>query len=150
MQHYTRLLADAWLLTSRDGVSWAETHVAGPFDLAAAPDSDGYFLGDYQGLTSSDTAFLPVLVLTSGDATNPTDVYAPRIEALATAQGTSAGMHRARSALVGELPSADFNAAQQNAVRQVMERRLPGWAARARRGSSPTSDSPGARPGTER
>ena len=146
----TRLLADAWLLTSRDGVSWAETHVAGPFDLAAAPDSDGYFLGDYQGLSSSDTAFLPVLVLTSGDATNPTDVYAPSIEVLATAQGTSAGMHRARSALVGELPSADFNAAQQNAVRQVMERRLPGWAARVRRGSSPTSDSPGARPGTER
>ena len=47
------LLADAWLLTSRDGLSWTESHVHGPFDMAAAPNAGGLFLGDYQGLVSA-------------------------------------------------------------------------------------------------
>ncbi|MDO8419808.1 MAG: sialidase family protein, partial [Rubrivivax sp.] len=76
----TTLLADAWLLSSRDGQSWAEAHVAGPFDLNGAPDAGGLFLGDYQGLVSTGTSFLPVLVLSSADAGNRTDVHTPRID----------------------------------------------------------------------
>lgn len=72
------LLTDAWLLTSRDGSSWTETHVAGPFDLSLAPQASGLFLGDYQGLVSSGNAFIPVLVTTGSSTGNRTDVRAPR------------------------------------------------------------------------
>ena len=120
------LLADAWLLTSRDGVNWAEAHVAGPFDLSAAPDAEGYFLGDYQGLTGSGTAFVPVLVLSQADVANRSDVYAPRIEVAATAQATFQA--RAASGSVA-LPAA-FRAAQQSAIAGALNRRFPGWAAR--------------------
>ena len=37
--------------------NWAENHVDGPFDIENAPIAGGYFLGDYEGLTSVDTAF---------------------------------------------------------------------------------------------
>ena len=58
------LLADLWLLTSRDGLSWTETAVARGFDLAWAPSvTGGYFLGDYQGLASAGATWLPLVVL---------------------------------------------------------------------------------------
>ena len=122
-----QLLSDAWLLTSRDGVNWTETHVAGPFDLAAAPDASGYFLGDYQGLTSSGAAFVPLLVLSQADAANRSDVYAPRFDVAATAQAS----HQARAAAAGSAMSAAFRAAQQSATAAALDRRLPGWSARA-------------------
>ncbi len=126
-----RLLADAWLLTSRDGVNWAESHVAGPFDLAVAPDSGGYFLGDYQGLASSGMAFLPALVLSSANLSDRTDVYTPRIDVGTQAVKASMTTYWARTAPSGG--SIDFRTAQQRAVREVMERRVPGWSARVRR-----------------
>ena len=51
------ILADYWLVQSADGVTWTETHVAGPIDYATAPDARGLFLGDYMGLTSIGTTF---------------------------------------------------------------------------------------------
>lgn len=69
------LLADLWLLTSRDGVAWSETPLARAFDIAAAPVvTGGYFLGDYHGLVASGTRFVPVAVLPTGDSANRTDV----------------------------------------------------------------------------
>ena len=67
------LIADAWLLTSRDGLNWAESHVAGPFDMAQAPNAEGLFLGDYQGLVAGGTSFMPVLALSRTDPSNRTD-----------------------------------------------------------------------------
>jgi hypothetical protein len=49
---------DVWLSLSHDGGNtWAESHFAGPFNMATAPESDsagvsGLFVGDYQGLTA--------------------------------------------------------------------------------------------------
>lgn len=117
------LRADAWLLTSRDGVSWAETHVAGPFDLSGAPDAGGWFLGDYQGLTSVGNRFVPALALAFGDASNRTDIYAPPLAAV-TAAG--AARHAARAAPPDGAASAAFAAAQRRAVQDAMARRLPG------------------------
>lgn len=76
------LFADYWLARSVDGVSWTETRVAGPFDLATAPQAGGaYFLGDYMGLVSSGTTFLPFYTRTTGALDNRTDVFIARIAA---------------------------------------------------------------------
>jgi hypothetical protein len=47
-----------------DAASWTsggETKVSttGPFDMTQAPDAGGYFVGDYDGLTSFGTTFVP-------------------------------------------------------------------------------------------
>lgn len=64
-----------WLARSRDGSTWQETRLAGPFDLASAPNAGGLFLGDYMGLAGSGTAFLSLFVRTTGDLTNRNDVF---------------------------------------------------------------------------
>jgi BNR repeat protein len=56
------LYADCWMVTSRDGgVTFTEQHLSGSFNLYHAPDSEGLFLGDYQGLVNTGTGgvFLP-------------------------------------------------------------------------------------------
>lgn len=73
------LLADYWLAHSRDGVTWTEVHVAGPFDLLTAPFAGGYFLGDYMGLASAGGDFLALYTRTTGNADNPTDAFLARI-----------------------------------------------------------------------
>jgi hypothetical protein len=71
------LLADYWLTVSADGVNWQESHVAGPFDFGTAPFALGLFLGDYQGLTSIGSTFIPFYVTTNANSpTNLTDVFA--------------------------------------------------------------------------
>lgn len=67
--------ADYWLATSSDGMTWADTHVSGPFPLGNAPIAEGLFLGDYQALTSSGSEFLPLFVTAGSNAANRTDVY---------------------------------------------------------------------------
>jgi hypothetical protein len=69
------LQADYWLATSTDGLSWSETHVAGPFSLTTAPNASGLFVGDYQALLAAGGRFLPVYVRTTGDLANRTDVF---------------------------------------------------------------------------
>jgi hypothetical protein len=62
---------DHWLIHCHagqdctDSSSWAENHVAGPFDIELAPIFRGYFLGDYEGLASAGTTFLPMFVQTT-------------------------------------------------------------------------------------
>jgi hypothetical protein len=77
----TTLPTDYWLARSHDGgATWSETHVAGSFDMKSAPNARGYFLGDYEGLTTSGTSFLPFFVqANSGDTANPTDVFTTSI-----------------------------------------------------------------------
>ncbi len=73
------LPTDYWLATSTNGgIHFSgEVHIAGPFDMLTAPDADGYFVGDYQGLASIGSRFLPLFVqANSGDPTDPTDVFA--------------------------------------------------------------------------
>jgi len=76
------LATDYWLARSVDGASWTETHLSGPFDMSTAPLAGGaYFLGDYMGLASSGTTFLPFYTRTTGSLENRTDVFIARIAA---------------------------------------------------------------------
>lgn len=80
----TTLLTDCWLARSTDGVTWSETHVDGPFDIATAPLVTGaFFLGDYMGLASAATTFLPLYIRTTGNLANRTDVFLARVTAAA-------------------------------------------------------------------
>ena len=75
-----------WLATSRDGVTWRETRLAGNFDLQNAPNASGLFLGDYQGLEGSGSTFVALYArVNNGDPTNRTDVFADRVDASAGA-----------------------------------------------------------------
>ena len=73
------LETDAFLVHSHDqGATWQETRLtAVSFDLRTAPVSQGFFLGDYQGLAAAGSEFTPFFVQTnSGNTENPTDVFA--------------------------------------------------------------------------
>jgi hypothetical protein len=69
---------DVWLLrcssTCVTTTNWSETHVAGPFDMHQAPVARGEFVGDYEGMTTSGTAFQPFFIQ-AVSASNPTDAY---------------------------------------------------------------------------
>jgi hypothetical protein len=76
----TQLPADYRLAQSTDGEHWSEAIVSAPFDVAMAPlAAGGPFLGDYMGLASAGSAFLPLYVRTTGSAANRTDVFLARV-----------------------------------------------------------------------
>ena len=69
------LLTNYWMVQSADGgATWRESGVAGPFDMRTAPFARGYFVGDYEGMT---TELMPFFVrANSGNTSNRTDVFA--------------------------------------------------------------------------
>ena len=72
------LPTDVWLARSNDGGrTWTENRIAGPFDLANAPLTDGgYFLGDYQALAVSASNFVPFFAAANdGDSANRSDIF---------------------------------------------------------------------------
>jgi hypothetical protein len=76
------ILTDFWMVTSSDGTQFTETHLSGPFNLLEAPEGEfgadntlGYFLGDYQALTSSGSAFLPMNTQTNPGTAVSSDVF---------------------------------------------------------------------------
>jgi hypothetical protein len=75
----TTLPTDYWFTTSSDhGTSFGdETHIAGSFDLLQAPNSGGFFVGDYEALGVNGTAFVPFFVQAGKppSTTPPTDVF---------------------------------------------------------------------------
>jgi hypothetical protein len=81
---------DLWLAVSRNRADWRETRVAGNFDLLDAPNAGGLFVGDYQGLTGDGSTFVALYSRTNrADASNPTDVFADRIDGSAVASGAA-------------------------------------------------------------
>lgn len=84
------LPTDYWFRDSRDeGRTFsADQHVAGPFDMKAAPVSAGrgFFVGDYEGLTAVGRHFVPFFVRTNCLAgpcrRDRTDVYAAQVTPL--------------------------------------------------------------------
>ncbi len=112
-----------WLARSADnGATWIESRIAGPFDLTKAPNVGGYFVGDYQGLASVGTVFLPFYVRTdAGAVTGPTDVFTNRIN---VAKGmAAAGMAHAYSARPATAPTPEVLSAASDNVRRVLLRR---------------------------
>jgi hypothetical protein len=74
----TTLPTDYWFTASSDqGKTFGdETHVAGSFDLLTAPNSGGFFVGDYEALGVNGAAFVPFFVQAEPSATTPpTDVF---------------------------------------------------------------------------
>ncbi len=73
------LQTDYFLTRSQDGgVSWgSETRITrGSFDMLTAPiTSRGLFVGDYQGLATVGNRFLAVFGATTGNASNPDDIF---------------------------------------------------------------------------
>jgi Neuraminidase (sialidase) len=63
--------------SSNQGASFGvATTLKGPFDMTIAPDSEGFFVGDYEGLTAVGTGFQPFFVATNtGNTSNRTDVF---------------------------------------------------------------------------
>src|SRR5262249_48360710 len=67
---------DYLIVTSTDdGAASPDGRITPPsFDDTLAPNSRGYFLGDYQGLSNDGTSFRPYFVQTNS-ASDPTDVW---------------------------------------------------------------------------
>jgi len=74
---------DYWFTSSTNGgVSFgSETRITSTsFDMLNAPNAGGLFLGDYQGLAASGTAFYPFFVQTNtGNTSNRTDVFTTNV-----------------------------------------------------------------------
>ncbi len=116
------LLGDLWLLTTRDGQTWTEAPLARGFDLALAPlVTGGHFVGDYHGLVSAGSTWLPLVVLPGRDTANRTDVRSLRAGAAASA--ATARAHAARTAAPTPALPADFDARHREAVRQALAAR---------------------------
>jgi hypothetical protein len=132
----TTLLTDYWLARSIDGVTWTESRITGPFDLAIAPVAEGLFLGDYQALTSIGTLFVPFYVQTNtGDAANRTDVFATLASSVGTARALAAEAKESGVRSVAAEPMAMTPQLAQklrDAATTAVQRRLM-------RGSQPTS-----------
>jgi Neuraminidase (sialidase) len=68
--------AATWLAISRDrGATWHDEPLGASFDLRPAALVNTYFLGDYEGLTTSGAMFLPFFVGATLDAQDRTDVF---------------------------------------------------------------------------
>lgn len=70
---------DFWSTGSRNGgltFSPRERITEEPFDMRTAPNANGFFVGDYTGLTSVNQRFTPVTVLANtGNTGNRTDAF---------------------------------------------------------------------------
>jgi hypothetical protein len=129
------LPTDYWLARSSDGVTWRESHVAGPFNLAVAPNAGGLFLGDYQALTSIGNTFVPFYVQTNdGDTGNRTDVFATLAGLVSNATqakstpASAPGEPVLRAATAEPLPSTpELQQRLHESIVRTMQRRVPGW-----------------------
>ncbi len=70
------LTTDVWLARSGDGgATWTEQRIGASFDLLNAPNANGFFVGDYQGLASSDGVFVAFFgKANDGDTENRSDI----------------------------------------------------------------------------
>jgi hypothetical protein len=123
------LLVDAWLATSTDGITWAEVHVAGPFDFDRAPAVEGgLFIGDYQGLAAATGDFTAFYAQTHPDPANPTDIYASGFRSIGSvtkAEVTPKAVYRARSAAFPAL-TEDWKARLEQSVARTLAGRRHG------------------------
>jgi hypothetical protein len=84
-----QLTTDVWFAFSRDrGEHWQEAHLAGPFDILTAPESEssgvaGLFVGDYEGFAGLPASeFAAVFSVSKPLArSGPSDVVFARIDA---------------------------------------------------------------------
>jgi hypothetical protein len=128
------VLTDSWMVTSSDGKTFKEAHLAGPFDLNNAPRGEfgpnntlGLFLGDYQALTSTSTQFLPLFAQTNAGTVVSSDVFVnfPPASDVATAAALPAAREfEARAAEPGATLDA---AARQRVMDRIRATRRAHW-----------------------
>ena len=125
------LLTDYWLARSTDGITWLESHITGPFDLAIAPSSGGLFLGDYQALTSIGTVFLPFYAQTNtGNLANRADVFST-LASSAAANAARTGVDAAGMQALATPPltmTPELRQMLHQSVMRTIQRRMPGRA----------------------
>ncbi len=128
------LPAELWLTRSRDGgTTWSETRVAGPFDLAIAPNARGLFLGDYQGLATSGGRFISLFAQTTrAPLANPTDIFALAVTPPAQAQAVTQRARTYRAQPASAEPTIETRMRASENIVRVLERRVPGWTNRMR------------------
>ncbi|HEX6549929.1 MAG TPA: sialidase family protein [Gammaproteobacteria bacterium] len=122
----SHLLTDYWFVSSMDGTHWSEQHISGPFDLDLAPNAEGLFIGDYQGLTVIGNAFVPFYVQTNNQGTdNRTDAYTlpPQPVPLVLTRKVSYVAHLEHSTT----PDAAFSERTHRAIMQQLRAEQPGW-----------------------
>jgi hypothetical protein len=75
---------DYWFTSARDGQSRFSARqrlTRRPFDMRTAPDANGFFVGDYEGLATIGRRFAPVFVTANdGNLANRTDVFSTLVE----------------------------------------------------------------------
>jgi hypothetical protein len=84
------LFTNSWRIASADGGNaWRESPVYGPFDLnSAALTTEGYFVGDYQGLVAAGGDFLAFFAAANtGNFANPSSIFATSTERSGDASG---------------------------------------------------------------
>jgi hypothetical protein len=75
---------DLWLAVSQAGGAWREARLAGNFDMLNAPNAEGLFVGDYQGLVSAGRSIVSLYArVNNGDTANRTDIFADRTDSSA-------------------------------------------------------------------
>jgi BNR repeat-like domain len=67
------------LATSTNGVLWRDAGIEDGFDITQAPFANGWFLGDYQGLTGSGNSFGALYARANADSNNRTDIVFARL-----------------------------------------------------------------------
>ncbi len=119
------LLADYWMVVSADDTNFTESHISGPFDLHLAPKvTQGYFLGDYQGLAVAGADFMPLLAQPNPGAEVSTDIFVSfPAQAAAVAQAQLHRGFRAAPAGHAHLSSAASQRVSAH-IRQALRQRL--------------------------
>ncbi len=121
------ILTDFWMVTSGNGTDFTETHISGPFNLLQAPQGEfgadntlGYFLGDYQALTSNGSAFLAMNTQTNPGTATSSGVFIdfPGTTATAAAAAAQAAPHATPRAFkaVTAAPGLTLSAAARQRV----------------------------------
>jgi hypothetical protein len=127
------LPTDYWLAQSSDGVTWRESRVAGPFDLAIAPNANGLFVGDYMALAGRGSGFLSLFGATNnGNFANRTDIglafvaSPPRVAVVGKAGVADEKAYVAKTASAMAM-RGEIAARHDSAIRAAMQRRVAGW-----------------------
>ena len=142
------LPTDSWLTRSRNGNTWREGRLASPFDLARAPFAGGYFLGDYQGISSIGPVFTAFFAKSGGDDDNRNDIYSrlvlrsvlpgaalgsPAIDSQVAAEEAALPVVKAKRSIVSQVPPS-LRTKTWQAFERSMRARVPQWdALRAKR-----------------
>lgn len=126
------LLTTLWLSQSDDAVNWSESQVAATFDLSQAPlatwgPTTGYFLGDYQGLASADSVFVPFYSRSgTGGNTNRTDIFAA--PAVSASSGASASIKHKSITELPAVVTSEYRHRIADNIEKIMKIRVPGKA----------------------